>query len=232
MEEEKEIKTNGKWKRQRNLPQYRALDDDAFEEIMLRKEADIAPSQEFERRIELKLKKFEVDYDLSDLKINDLEALRALIQALISLEDYEQLLYKIRQDGLNVDNIVKIDKVNKVMSDLRSDISKLQDDLKITRKIRKSDQETSLIDYIEKLTEKAKKFHESREAYIFCPKCNMLLCTAWFLYPDLKSNKIELVCKRTLDNGEPCNTVIRVTSKDLFENRGTNKKEVLPESMR
>lgn len=223
---------NGKWIRQRNLPQYKKLNDEEFEELMLKKEHDVAPSQEFERRIELKMQKFADDYELSDMKVNDHEALRALIQALISLEDYEQIVYKLRQEGLNdTEVILKIDKVNKVMSDLRADISKLQDDLKITRKIRKSDQETSLINYIDNLKEKAKKFHELKEMYIFCPECDMLLGTIWTLYPE-QNNKIELLCKRPLDNGGICNTVVRVVTKQMLLTKGTNKKQILPDSMK
>ena len=222
---------NGKWTRQRNLPQYKKLTDDDFEELMLKKEQDVAPSQDFERRISLKMSKFESDYDLTDLKVNDMETLRALIQALISLEDYEQIVYKLRQDGLTVDNILKLDKVNKVMSDLRSDISNLQDDLKITRKIRKSDVETSVINYIDSLKEKAKKFHELKEAYIFCPKCDMLLSTIWSLYPE-QNNKVELVCKRPLDNGGVCGNIVKVTTRQLLESKGTNKREILPDSMK
>jgi hypothetical protein len=166
------------------------------------------------------------------MKINDHEALRALVQAQISLEDYEQYVYKARQEGMgDFDNILKIDKITKIMSDLRADISKLQDDLKITRKIRKSDQETSLLNYIDSLKEKARKFHELKENYIFCPECNMLLGTIWTLYPN-QNNKIELVCKRPLDNGGVCNNVVKVTTKQMLENKGTNKKEILPESMR
>jgi hypothetical protein len=220
---------NGKWKRQRNLPQYKNMSEDDFEELMLKKEDDVKPSQEFEKRIELKLKKFTEDYDISDMKMNDHETLRALIQALISLEDYEQIVYKFRKEGITDDTIVKLDKVNKVMSDLRRDISSLQNDLKITRKIRKSDQETSLINYIDSLKEKAKKFHELKEQYIFCPKCKMLLGTIWTQYPE-QQNKIELICKREVDGGV-CNTVVKVTTKQMLETKSSNKPEIMPESL-
>jgi hypothetical protein len=217
-----------KYKRLRNLPQYKRLSEDEFEEAMLKRENDNQPSADFERRIELRLKKFEADYDTSDMKINDLETLRALVQAQIALEDYEQAVYRLRQDLESVENVVKL---NKIMTDLRSDISSFQNDLKITRKIRKSDQETSLINYIDSLKEKAKKFHEAKERYIFCPKCNLLLATTWFLYPDSKGNKMELVCKRKLADGTTCDTVVRVNAKDLTDNRGSNKPELMPEAL-
>ena len=184
-----------------------------------------------ERRIEDKLKAFSDDYDLSDLKINDREILRGLIQAIISLEDYEQFLFKLRAGGISADNITTIDRIQKVMADLRKSISDAQNDLKITRRIRKSDQEASVIAYIDSLKEKARKFYESRMSYIFCPKCNTLLGTIWTLYPENDRNRVVLICDRKDHNGEVCGEKVVVGTKELLENRGTNKKEIMPESM-
>jgi hypothetical protein len=215
-----------KYKRLRNLPQFRKMDADSFEEAMLKREQDLSPSSDFEARINLKLKKYDESYDLSDLKINDHESLRALIQAQIALEDYEQILYRTRLSDPTSESIYRL---SKVMNDLRSDISAIQTDLKITRKVRKSDQETSLINYIESLKEKAKKFHEAKEKYIFCDKCNLLLATVWTLYPNA-NNKIKLTCQRTLENGEKCGNVVEVTTK-MLDDQLTNKKSILPESL-
>src|ERR1043166_809371 len=90
----------GKYKRQRNLVQYRDLSDEQFEERMSKKAFNADSSKDFEERIAKKWAEFEEDYDLSDLKINDKDALRALIQAQISLEDYEQALYRMRKEGV------------------------------------------------------------------------------------------------------------------------------------
>jgi len=214
----------------RNLVQYRDLSDEDFDEMFAKKVLNITPSLEFEKRIEKKIAEFEKDYDLSDLKINDMDTLRALVQAQISLEDYEQAIYKTRST-VSIDNIVVIDKIQKIMSDLRKDISSFQNDLKITRKVRKSDQETSVITFIETLKQKARKFSESRMSYVFCDKCNELLCTSWFLYPNDSKNKLRVVCNRPTEGGT-CGTVINITAKELFENNGTNKKELLPEGMK
>jgi hypothetical protein len=128
----------------RNLIQYRDLTDEEFEAKYSKIVQNVSPSIEFEKRIEKKISEFEKDYDLSDLKINDMDTLRALVQAQISLEDYEQVLYKERSSDVSLDNIVVLDKIQKIMADLRKGISELQNDLKITRKVRKSDQETSV----------------------------------------------------------------------------------------
>ena len=215
----------------RNLKQYMDLTDDEYDEVMAKKQLDLEPVKEFEDRIKRKIEGFEVDYELSDMKFNDMEQLRALAQALITLEDYEQLSYKMRMEGIE-NNLTPLDKLNRFMSDMRSDISKLQDDLKISRKIRKSSQEESTIIYLENLQEKAKEFYEQKMFYVFCPKCNMLLTTAWFLYPEYKTNRIQLICHRKLKNGSTCGTKVVVTSKELLDKKSSNLPELMPESMR
>lgn len=224
-------KAAGKIKRTRNLQQYKNLSDEEFKNAMAQKALGIEISEEFEKRINKKLEEFGEDYDLSDLKINDRETLRALIQAIISLEDYEQYQYKVRSGGISNDVIFSTKEVQKIMSDLRADISKGQNDLNITRKIRKSDQDVSVQAYIDGLKEKAKRFYEAKAGYIFCPKCNMLLGTVWVQYADQERNKIALVCGRHLDNGEVCGEKITVSIKELMKNRGTNNKAITPESM-
>src|SRR5690348_10085331 len=134
-EEEKKVKaTKGKFARQRQLKQFRDLSDDEFNQRMAQKALGLDVSEEFEKRIAKKWQEFEEDYDLSDLKINDKDTLRALIQAQISLEDCEQALFNMRAGGITQTYLINSEKLSKTMSDLRSDISKFQDDLSIKRK--------------------------------------------------------------------------------------------------
>lgn len=224
-------KRSGKVSRMRNLAQYKDLSDDEFERAIAPKEAGIIQSQVFEDRIAKKLQEFEDDYDLSDLKINDRDTLRALIQAQISLEDYEQHMFKMRSGGVSDEMIFASDKLSKMMSDLRADISKFQFDLNITRKVRKSDREASVLAYIDDLKKKAHEFYEAKASYIFCPKCNMLLGTVWTMFPEDNRNKISLVCGRTLPDGNKCGEKIIIGTAELLKSRGTNKREVTPESM-
>jgi hypothetical protein len=207
------------------------MSDEEFDQIMAKKEVGIESSKALESRIEQKWLQFSEDYDLTDLKINDREVLRGLIQAIISLEDYEQMMFRIRAEGMTVENLTVIDKIQKAMSDLRKGISDSQNDLNITRKVRKSDQESSVIAYIDGLKEKAKNFYESRMNYIFCPKCNTLLATIWVLYADQERNKVSLVCNRENHDGILCGEKVIVSIKDLIESRNTNKKEIVPDSI-
>ena len=133
--------------------------------------------------------------------------------------------------GIDENSLLLYDKVASQLKNLRSDVSSLQDTLKISRKVRKGDKEESVLNFIEDLKERAKRFYESKMSYIFCPKCDMLLGTIWTLYPN-SNNKLKLTCQRILDNGDKCNTVVTVTTKELLDKRGSNKPENMPESIR
>lgn len=215
----------------RSLKQYKDLSDEEFDELFEKKLFGVVTNKEFEHRIEKKLEEFAQDYDIDDLKINDRLVLRALAQSLIALEDLETVYYNARKEGVSEGTILFLDKLGNSMSNLRKDISNMQDDLKITRKIRKGDKEEGVIALLDSLKEKARVFYDQKMAHIFCPKCNMLLGSVWLLYPYSK-NKISLTCNRDLGNGEFCKTIVNVTSKELMDLRGSNKPEVLPESMR
>lgn len=170
------------------------------------------------------------DYDISDMNSNDGLVLQAMAQALVSLEDYEHQAMDLRLEGVTMDNIMLIEKLSKVMSDLRGDISKMQDDLKISRKVRKSDKDATVVSFIDDLKKKAKEFYDARMAYVLCPDCNVVLGTMWVLYPD-NDNRFTFNCTRKLDEGVICKGKITVTSKELWSKKGTNKPEMMPESM-
>lgn len=214
----------------RNLPQYRDKTDEELDILLAEREIiSNVESKNLESRIEEKLNKFSDDYDLSDLKENDKASLRAMIQAIIALEDYEQLVFTLRK-SIDSENLLIIDKVSKIMEGLRKGISDFENNLNITRKHRKSDQEASVLSYIESLKQKAREFYESRMSYIFCPRCHTLLGTIWTLYPE-EGNKIELICKQKDKNGNPCDTRVVVGTKELLENKGTNERDVMPDAL-
>lgn len=215
----------------RNLYQYKEMSDEDFDALWEKKSSNESMSKDFEDRIAKKLEEFSQDYDVDDLKINDKETLRAFIQAIIALEDYERLVFDIRTEGdISQANINIVDRLSGIMSDLRKDISRFQQDLNITRKIRKSDRESSVVSYIADIKDKARQYYESKLSYIFCPECNILLGNIWVLYPDMP-NKITLKCDRVLDDGGKCGHVVTVTTKELTERHGTNKPEIVPEAL-
>lgn len=219
-------------KKMRNLKQYKNLDDSEYDERYAQKIAGVEFNREFEGRIQKKIDEFKQDYDVDNLNINDKLMLRALAQALINLEDFETMSYNMRQGGIDFGNLSVSKELATMLNNLRRDIGTLQDGLNITRRLRASDKETSIVTEIEDQKKKAKEFYASKMSYIFCPKCNMLLATVWTLYPELKDNKMTFVCNRPLDEKTKCGHKFTVTTKELLEKRGTNKVGILPESMK
>lgn len=221
----------------RGLKQFKDMTDDEFEVYWGTQDDQGAviqgtPFRDFEERIQEKLKGFEEDYDLSDMKFNDTETLRGLCQALIQMEDLEQYSYIIRNTarGIDLTNLTLLDKVAQQLSRTRLDMLKMQEELKISRKVRKSDKSISAIAELDDLKAKAKLFYWEKMIYILCPKCKMLLGTTWFLYPDA-DNVMRLECQRILDTGELCGHTFDVNSKDVYK-AGSNTPKVMPEAMR
>lgn len=201
----------------RNLTQYRNLSDEEFEAVYDELVAGETLVQSFENRIQRKIEDFSKDYDLSDLKMNDLLTLRALAQAYITLEDFERYYHKLRtNEKIDDIDIVRIEKLNNILSTLRKDISNLQNDLKITRKIRKGDKEESVINYIEDLKIKARKFYFSRMKPVICPVCHTWIASVWALYPDDKQSSIRIHCRRRNVDGTICKGVVTLSIKDLY----------------
>lgn len=212
----------------RNLVQYKDWSDEKFdkyyEQILLK---DLHNKEELNEKVKVKIDELAKDYDIDDLKYNDKMQLNDLATAMVTLEDLQGILYEENIKGVVVDNIVFIERLSKIISSIRGDISKIQDDLRLSRKIRKSEKEESVLIYIEKIREQAKRKFEEVLSYIYCPKCRMLLSNAWFLYPYM-DNSIQLTCNRTLKDGSKCGNIFTVTSKQLMDNSGCNIKGVFP----
>jgi len=225
---------SGKQKRARTLVQYRDMTDEQFLVAMEKQKSKPKIKKKvfdkFEREIEAKLDEFSKDYDLSDMKINDKMSLRALIQAVLTLEDYEQRMYKYRAESESFDNIQNVRTLTEVMKTLRKDISSIQNDLNITRKTRKSDKDVSVIAFIDDLKDKAKRTYAAKMKYIYCPNCDMLLGTIWTQYD--KKGKFQFVCQRHLPNGKICGTKVNVTLEQLESLGGTNKPDIVPEAIK
>ena len=205
-------------KKVRNLKQYRDLSDEEFEVEFLKLSAEpVYDAVDLEEQIEEKLKDFGEDYDLSDMKINDRLVLRNLIIAIITLEELEETFASMRTD-ISEGNMLMVDRLAGVMSKLRKDISDMQNDLKLTRKIRKEGREESFLAWMDKMKERAAEFSREKSLSIFCPDCRMMLSSLWLIYPD-GDNKISLHCKR-------CDKFVEVELKYLYDTDNVNLDDV------
>lgn len=213
----------------RNLPQYKHLDEDALKDKVSQLVLGIEYNKISEERINAKLKEFEDSYDLSEMMPNDKIVLKSMVQAMVRLDDYEAILSNLE---VNESNLLIVRELSKLCEGLRDSISKAQNDLKITRRIRKSEKEETVLNFLEDLKAKAKKFYYKKHLIILCPKCNVQLFSGRFLYPDYKTNKLSLYCHRKLTDGSVCDGHVEINSKELLEMGGCNRPEMLPESIR
>ena len=143
--------------RTRNLIQNQGLTDEEFDEMWKTthedSEDDTEILAELKARIEEKLNELDKDYDFSDMKANDMMQLESLVLAMLQLDDIEKEVYKKRND-LTDSNILALEKLNKILSQLRADISTISTDLQLTKKIRnknKEEIERNIVNLISKL---------------------------------------------------------------------------------
>jgi hypothetical protein len=215
----------------RNLKQYKHLPEEEFEKIYQQLVSDVASQKVFEERIQEKLNELAEDYDLNDLNANDILMLRNMIQAMIQIENLEQLAFQLRSGSIDEHTINLLGKINTQINDLVDRVSKIQNDLNITRKARKQDKEQSVVDYIEFLKQKANEFYKQKMQYIFCPNCNVLLGTIWTLYPEDKRNKVVLHCNRKLDDDVVCDTKVVFIPAENLSKEMTNNPDLMFDGM-
>ncbi len=204
----------------KNLVQFKDMSDEEFEKYYKEYEETSGQNEDFEKQIQEKLLGFEEDYDLSDMKYNDLETLRALIQAIIFLDMFDEYSYSLLQeDRMTVNNLTLLDKLETWKNNLRKSISNLQEDLKITRKNRKNDQSQNVLEEVERIKSAANEFYERKMAYVFCENCDMKLASVWLLYTDA-NNTLKLHCQR-------CKHKTSINLKTLYtDNKVSNKKDI------
>jgi hypothetical protein len=187
--EYKRLSTPNK-KRTRNLAQYSDVSDEEFEELWGEEESTVDDdeiTEELDARIKEKLDELEKDYDFSDMKANDMMQLESLVLAMLQLDDLEREVYKRRKE-ITSTNILVLDKLNGMLSKLRSDISTISTDLQLSKKIRNKSKDVSVAQRWTELSQKASEFYKQKMLYIFCPDCRTLLANIWLLYPDEESN--------------------------------------------
>lgn len=215
----------------RNLPQYKNMPQEEFDAMFDDNSFELEHDQEMQDRVDSMYKQFEDSYDLSELMPNDRAVLFSMIRDIIRLEDLDKMITS-ESKNITPDNILGIKLLSEITERLKVSISKAQDDLKISRKVRKSDKEESVLAYLEDLKIKSKKFYYRKHLLILCPKCNELLFSGRWLYPDYSGNKVILSCHRKFPDGNYCDGHVEISSKELLDRGGSNFPDRLPEALR
>lgn len=215
----------------RKLPQFAKLTEEEFDQkfntLLISRQWDEALKEKFDAV----KRQFQESYDLTELLPNDNIVLDNLIRAMLFLENYEKQLHNLQKEGVSHSNLDLVKEINGICKDLRNDISKMQDDLNITRRRRKNEKEASVINFIEDLKEKARKFYTQKMQMIFCEKCNTLLSTVWWLNVESKKQTIHVRCERKLDDGKICGWEKTFTAEQLTQ-MGMRNKEDIPDSIK
>lgn len=241
---------DGRFTRQRNLPQNKRITDQEFVMFVIikqkmkdftieeSKEASSSSSttggeytileetyEEYQARVTAKIDELHVDYEINDLKANDRFTLEELAKALVTLENLDLQLFELRKDVER--NLTAIKDLSNVVNQSRTAIAKMQDTLGISRKMRKDSGSENAREELKRQTELAREMLAEKLAYVYCEKCTELIGTFWFLF-DNKKNTIKLTCGREYFDPETakvtrnCNHVTTITSEQLFKQEGTN----------
>lgn len=217
----------------RNLPQYRELTDEEFDAKFPVEEVKFVPrDDQTEEKITKLLKDFEENYDLTEMLPNDMVILKNLAHAMVSLDEYQNTLTQIRRSGVSEANISLVDTLSRVCTGLRTDISRMQDDLKITRKTRKTEKVESVMQEVDNVIQKGRKFYQEKMLYIFCDHCGILLGTIWSLYKDTKNDTLVLECRHKREDGTICGNKQKVNLTEIRNSGGSNRLDLMPERMR
>lgn len=163
---------------------------------------------------------FEQEYDTDDLAVNDRVMLDELSTAMAQLELLNNELNILLEES-PIDTR-RVSEINKVISGIRTDVSRIQDDLRITRKTRK-EKSDSVPEFIRDLKARASRFLEERMSYIYCPNCKTLVATLWLLDYS-KPNKFLFTCPK-------CRHDFIIESA-LLDARTNNKERIVPYGLR
>ncbi len=182
----------------RNLPQYKDFTDDEILERVTGK---------LDRLIEEEMKDLEKDYDLSDMKYNDIVLIERWVALMVRLRDSEEdLEYRIQAGELGSAEALSEERR---LSTMRDDMLKIQRSLAIDRARRRDSSEDDPRLLFADIRKRAKRFYRERLCYVKCPNCSLVICTVNFLYPD-SNNKLLLTCAR-------CDTESEWTSGELIK---------------
>jgi hypothetical protein len=230
------IKQNSSKEQLRTLTQYRNLTDEEFDEVWNKRQMGISKDKFYEERIKAVIDKMKEEYDFSDLKPNDWNQVRVLAQLQIDVDDLNLMLYqqrtKVDDDGKNTFDAGQYKVLSQTRDSIVDRISAIQNDLQITRRVRRNDEATSVIDEIQKMKEAAKRFTDVKMKKIICPKCGRWVASLWLLHFGATKNILQVQCQTTLEDGSKCGEIIKFTGKDLAEMKSSNREELLPVTLR
>lgn len=130
----------------------------------------------FQEKYQAKLEKYQKVFNLEDLNdANDRSNLEIMIKTEIMIDDLQEKIAELMEDDDLMKRASEIKKLHDILNQATNTIAALQRTLNIDRKTRKSEETTSVADYLRALRRNAKDFMDQRRIMVWCPTCKVLV---------------------------------------------------------
>lgn len=129
----------------------------------------------FQEKYKEKIESYQKVFNLDDLNdANDKSNLEIMIKTEIMIDDIQEKIATLMEDE-DINRISDVKKLHDLLRDATNTITTLQKTLNIDRKTRKSEETTSVADYLRTLRRIAAPFMAERIIQTWCPDCNVLV---------------------------------------------------------
>lgn len=129
----------------------------------------------FQDKYKEKIDSYQKVFNLDDLNdANDKSNLEIMIKTEIMIDDIQEKIAALMEDE-DLNRVGDVKKLHDLLRDATNTITTLQKTLNIDRKTRKSEETTSVADYLRALRRNAKEFMDARIINFWCPDCKVLV---------------------------------------------------------
>lgn len=129
----------------------------------------------FQEKYKEKIDSYQKVFNLDDLNdANDKSNLEIMIKTEIMIDDIQEKIAALMEDE-DLNRVGDVKKLHDLLRDATNTITTLQKTLNIDRKTRKSEETTSVADYLRALRRNAKEFMDARIINFWCPDCKVLV---------------------------------------------------------
>lgn len=148
---------------------------------------------DYEKDFQRKLKTLQKEYIVDMNDANDAESLRSLVRFMLQLEVIDTKIRDFYETGST--NTKALKDMGDYQRSLQMSVADLQNNLGVSRRIRKEKTVDDIPKYIAGLQEKAKLFWERKTIVIKCDKDKIELARYWLNFPNLDNEaSFELEC--------------------------------------
>lgn len=152
-----------------------------------------ADALEYDKLFKSKLKLLQKEYSVDMNNANDAESLKSLVRHMIQLEEIDKQIRKFYESKST--NTKGLKDLGDYQRSIQTSITALQEQLGISRKVRKEKNVDDVPKYIENLQNLAMDFLNKKTTIIRCEKDSIELARFWINFPNLNNHMtLEFEC--------------------------------------